>query len=92
MEQPTLNQVSPGYLASTQVSWALSVGLMVIGIAILPVDLWMRGYLGMGLFFTVSATITLSKTVRDNHEARKIVNRLHEVKTERILKEYDMTP
>jgi hypothetical protein len=54
----------------------------------LPVSGWIKGYLGMGLFFLVSATITLTKTMRDAHENKKIVNRIHEAKTEKILKEY----
>ena len=92
MEQPTLNQSSPGWLAFVQIAFFIALGLMIAGIVLLPVDLWMRGYLLMGLFFTVSATITLSKTLRDDHEAKKIVHRIGEIKTERLLKEFDMKP
>jgi hypothetical protein len=88
--EPSINQQSPAWIAFVQVSFALSLALMIIGICYLPVEMWIRGYLGMGLFFTVSATITLSKTMRDEHEAKKLVNKIAEVKTERILKEYDM--
>ena len=90
MEQPTLNQSSPSWLAFVNIAFVISLGLMVAGIFFLPVDWWMRGYLLMGLFFTVSATITLSKTMRDDHEAKKIVHRLGEIKTERLLKEFDL--
>jgi len=90
MEQPTLHQDTPAWIAYTQVSFVLSLGLMVMGIVILPVDLWIKGYLGTGLFFCVSATLTLSKTLRDNHESRKLVNRINEVKTEKMLKEFDL--
>jgi hypothetical protein len=90
MEQPTLTQQSPAWLAFVHISFVLSLALMIIGIAILPVDLWIRGYLAIGMLFTVSATINLSKTMRDEHEAKKIVNRLQEVKTEKILKEFDL--
>lgn len=85
--EPTINQQSPAWIAFVQISFALSLILMIIGICYLPVEIWIRGYLGMGLLFTVSATITLSKTMRDEHEAKKIVNKIAEVKTERILKE-----
>lgn len=90
MEQPTLNQSSPSWLAFVNIAFVIALGLMVSGIVVLPVDWWMRGYLLMGLFFTVSATITLSKTMRDDHEAKKIVHRLGEIKTERMLKEFDL--
>lgn len=88
--QPRLNQQTPAWVAFTYLSFFLSLGLMSVGVCVLPVVLWIKGYLAMGLFFTVSATITLSKTLRDEHEAKKLVNRLHEVKTERMLKEFDL--
>ncbi len=89
-EQPTLTQNTASWLMFVQVSFVLALGLMIAGICIVPVTLWIKGYLAMGLFFTVSATLTLSKTLRDDHEAKKMVNRLHEVKTERMLKEFDL--
>ena len=90
MEQPTLNQDTPAWVFFTQISFAMALMAMAGGIWILPVVLWIKGYLFMGLFFTVSSTITLSKTMRDSHESKKIVNRITEVKTERMLKEFDL--
>jgi hypothetical protein len=54
----------------------------------LPLDIWAKGYLGMGLFFLVSSTISVSKTLRDKHEFDRIINRVEEAKTEKILQEY----
>jgi hypothetical protein len=88
--EPRLSQQTPAWVAFTVISFVLSLTLMVVGIWTMPVVLWIKGYLAMGLFFTVSATLTLSKTLRDEHEAKKLVNRIHEVKTERMLKEFDM--
>lgn len=45
--------------------------------------------MGMGLLFTIDSAITLTKTIRDNTEAR-IVNRVAEAKTEKILNEYEL--
>ena len=89
-QQPSLTQDSGAWVAFAHITFAISLGLMVVGICALPVGLWIRGYLGIGLFFCVNATLTLSKTLRDNHEAKKIVNRISEVKTERMLKEFDL--
>ena len=85
-----MTQDSAAWQMFVQAAFAISLGLMITGIAILPVVLWVKGYMAMGLFFCVSSTLTLSKTVRDNHEAKKIVNRISEAKTERMLKEYDL--
>ena len=70
--------------------WPLEALRLVAVVYLLPVTTWIKGYLGMGLFFLVSSTITMTKTVRDRHEQKKIVNRIHEAKTEKILKEYNV--
>ena len=88
MEQPGIHQDSPAWLFFVHTAFAISVGLMGLGIWMLPVDLWIKGYFVMGLFFTIGSTITLSKTLRDAHENSKLVNRLKEVKTEKLLNEY----
>ena len=90
MEQPTLNQNSPAWVFFTQAAFVIALGMMIAGIWVLPVVLWIKGYLAMGLLFTVASTITLSKTMRDEHEAKKLVNRIHEVKTEKMLRDFDL--
>ena len=50
----------------------------------------MKGYLTMGLFFCVGSSFTLAETVRDNHESKKLINRITEVKTEQMLKDYEL--
>lgn len=90
MEQPSLHQDSNAWVAFTQISFVISLAAMVVGVYYLPVEIWVRGYLAVGLFFSVSSTIVLSKTMRDRHEARKIVNKIQEVKTERMLKDFEL--
>ena len=91
MEQPTIHQDSPAWFFYVYLAFAVSTTLMCLGIYLLPVSLWIKGYFVMGLFFTIGSTVTLSKTLRDQHENRKMVNRINEVKTEKILSEYTMT-
>ena len=71
-------------------SFALSSGAMVLGIAYLPVSGWMRGYLAMGQLFTVASCFVLAKTVRDQHEAKRLLSRIDEVKTEKLLRDYEL--
>jgi len=49
----------------------------------------MKGFLIMGMFFTVGSAFTLSKTIRDDHESDKIINRIKNAKTERVLKDFE---
>ena len=63
---------------------------MCFGIYFLPVDPWIRGYMGMGLFFAVGSSFTLAKTMRDQHESRRLINRLSDAKTEKLLHEFEI--
>jgi hypothetical protein len=90
MDRPDIHQDSPAWIFFVHVAFAVSVTLTGIGIYLLPVDLWIKGYFAMGLFFTIGSTITLTKTLRDAHEGRKLINRLTEVKTEKLLQDYEM--
>ncbi|MGB1465253.1 MAG: YiaA/YiaB family inner membrane protein [Alcanivorax nanhaiticus] len=88
MDESTIQRHSSGWLFYVKASFAISLGLMIIGIVWLPTDLWIKGYLVMGSLFVVGSTITLAKTLRDDHEARRLINRISDAKTERLLKEY----
>ncbi|HEY8527479.1 MAG TPA: YiaA/YiaB family inner membrane protein [Acidimicrobiales bacterium] len=80
---------STAWVFQTQVAFAVSSGSLGVGIAYLPVTAWERAFLALAALFTVSSTISLSKTLRDQHEARNVVARVDEVKLERLLSEHD---
>lgn len=69
-------------------SFGLALALTTVGVLYLPVDIWVKGYLGVGLYFTVSSCFTLAKTLRDQHEREKMTNQISEARTERMLREY----
>ena len=71
-------------------SFGLSVATTAIGIGYLPVDPWIRAFLWMGLAFSVGSSLSLAKTLRDNHEAKRLLNRLSDAKTEKIIREYEL--
>jgi hypothetical protein len=77
------------WILQTWLSFILSTSATGIGIFYLPVDVWIKGYLGMGLIFTVGSTIGLAKTVRDIEESKRIISRVDEAKLERLLANYD---
>jgi len=80
---------SPGWLFFVKVSFACALGGMVFGVAVMPVEIWMRGYMVLGTLFLVGSTFTLSKTMRDEFEAAKLINKLDNARTEKLLKEYE---
>jgi hypothetical protein len=79
---------SPGWVFFVKVSFACALGGMVFGVAVMPVEIWMRGYMILGTLFLTGATFTLSKTLRDEFEASKLINKLAQARTEKLLKEY----
>jgi hypothetical protein len=60
-----------------------------MGIWFLPVDGWMKAFLGMGVLFTVGSTFSLAKTMRDVHEQQRIVSRIDEARMTKLLAEVD---
>ncbi len=81
---------SPAWIAFVWISFAVSSALMVFGIWYLPVDNWVKGYFAMGFFFTIGSSFSLSKTLRDLHESRRLINRIVDAKTEKILHDYEL--
>ena len=84
MNQPNLHH-SQSWIVFTYVSFAAALAMVVGGVVLMPIDLAMKGYLAMGVVMLVQSCITLTKTIRDNDEAGKLVNRIEDAKTERLL-------
>ena len=80
---------SEAWVGFAALSFGASIFAMGVGIFYLPVDAWMRGYLAMGSLLVVSSAITLSKTIRDQFEAKRLTNRVDLARVERLLSEYD---
>jgi hypothetical protein len=68
-------------------AFVIALGLTTLGIFYLPVLPWVKGYLVMGVYFTVSSAFGLSKTLRDAHESHQLVTKISEAKTEKMLRE-----
>ena len=84
MNNPVLHH-SQSWIAFTYVSFVAALAMVVSGIVLMPLDLAMKGYLAMGVVMLIQSCITLTNTVRDNDEAGKLVSRLDDAKTERLL-------
>jgi hypothetical protein len=82
---------SAAWIFQTWASFALSITITTVGIANLPVDNWVKGFMGMGLTFSVGSSFSLAKTMRDLHESNKITARIDEAKVEKLLSQHDIT-
>ncbi len=84
-------QNTGAWLTFTYISFTASVIMMGLGVWALPADLWVKGYLTMGVVFMLGSSFTLAKTVRDEHESKRLTNRLEDAKAERLLMEVGRT-
>ncbi len=62
---------------------------MVVAVLYLPVDPWVRAFLGLGTLFLTTSAFTLAKCVRDAQETSSVVNRLDQARVDRILADHD---
>ena len=80
---------SPAWVMFTQLNFALTAGALGIAVWAMPVDGWIRAFMGLGLVALIGATITMSKTIRDVHEATKVTTKVENAKVERLLLDTD---
>ena len=89
IKELTNNDHSAAWAFQTKVSFAVSLTGLILGIVYLPVEPWARAYLAATALYSITSAISLSKTLRDEHESHRIVNRVDEAKLERFLAEHD---
>ncbi|MGJ4903436.1 YiaA/YiaB family inner membrane protein [Bradyrhizobium sp. HKCCYLS2058] len=78
---------SSAFITFSYASFGASAFLVALGVFFMPIDLWMKGYLTMGIVMLVQTCVTLTKTLRDRHESGKLVNRIEDARAERLLME-----
>ena len=79
---------SQGWLFYVKASFVLAIIAVAAGIFMMPAELMVKGYFAISTLFLVSSTITLSKTMRDEFESDRLVNKISEAKTNQILREF----
>ncbi|AUC60823.1 hypothetical protein AA637_06525 [Cyanobacterium sp. HL-69] len=89
MKEQVTQSHSSAWVIQTWLSFIISVGVTSVGIFYMPVDSWIKAFMGMGLLFSVGSTVSLTKTQRDIHESTRIISKLEEAKVERILAEHN---
>jgi hypothetical protein len=89
MATPVQRKPTAAFMIQAALSFGISVVAMLVGIAYLPVTAWMRGFLALGLLYVVTSSLTLAKTIRDQHETSDIVSRVDQARLEKLLAEHD---
>ncbi|WAJ28330.1 YiaA/YiaB family inner membrane protein [Antarcticirhabdus aurantiaca] len=69
----------------TIISFAIAAGMMAAGIWSLEASFAAKGFYAMASVMLVHSAITVTKTLRDEEEASRFLNRLEEARTEKLL-------
>jgi hypothetical protein len=88
MSQPQSKNTNAFFLQAG-VSFAVALLTMIVAVLYLPVDPWIRAFLGLGTLFLTTSSFTLAKCVRDAQENQYVVARLDQARVDKLLAEHD---
>jgi hypothetical protein len=63
--------------------------MLALGLYMMPLDLWGKGYLAMGILMLVQTTVNITKTLRDNAESEKLIRKVEDARTEKLLVKFN---
>ncbi|NYI08063.1 YiaA/YiaB family inner membrane protein [Allostreptomyces psammosilenae] len=83
------SRTTTAYFAQAVASFIVSGLAVAIGVAYLPVDAWVRAFLGLGALYLVTSSFTLAKCVRDRQEESQVSTRVDQARLDKLLTEHD---
>lgn len=89
MNTNLLNKTTAAFFVQAAIAFGSALLAVIIGIAYLPVDAWVRAFLAFGTLFLVSSCFTLAKVVRDAQESAAIASRVDQARVDRLLADHD---
>ena len=76
---------TPFFTAFTFLAFGISAVMMAGGIYFLEASFSAKGFYAMSAIMLVHTTVSLSKTLRDQAESSRMINKIEEAKTEKLL-------
>ncbi|MEV0820288.1 YiaA/YiaB family inner membrane protein [Nonomuraea rubra] len=89
MTKPFQPTQTTAFYVQAVLSFAVSLASVVVALVYLPVEGWIRAFLGLGLLYVVTSTVTLCKVVRDRQELSEVSNRVDQARLDKLLAEHD---
>ncbi|WP_031464640.1 YiaA/YiaB family inner membrane protein [Sciscionella sediminilitoris] len=83
------NNTTNAFFAQAAVSFAVALVAVTVGVIFLPVSGWVRGFLSIGVLYTVTSAFTLAKCVRDRQQETQLISRVDQARMEKYLAEHD---
>lgn len=89
MTNSSPTKTTTAFRAQAAISFGLALVSVVLGIAYLPVDVWVRAFLCVGTLYLVTSSFTLAKCVRDQQETDNVISRVDQARLEKLLADHD---
>ena len=83
----TSTGTSSAWTTFTVASFAIATGMMAGGIYFLDASFAAKGFYAMSAIMLVHTSVTITKTMRDHEEAGRLMNKIEDAKTEKLLME-----
>jgi hypothetical protein len=90
MSTPLRPRTTTAFYAQAIISFAVSLGATLIGVAYLHDSRWVRAFLALGLLYVVTSAFTMAKVVRDRQEETTVVSRVDQARLDKLLAEQDL--
>ncbi|WP_328994047.1 YiaA/YiaB family inner membrane protein [Kribbella sp. NBC_01245] len=89
MDTPSNAKNTTAFYAQAAISFGIALVSVLIGVLYLPVDTWIRAFLGLGTMYLVTSSFMLAKVIRDAQESSVLVHRLDQARVDKLLAEHD---
>ena len=89
MSNSNSSKTTAAFYAQAAISFGLALFSVIVGIAYLPADPWIRAFLCVSSLYLVSTAFTLAKVVRDQQESTSVASRLDQARVDKLLAEHD---
>ena len=85
MTTPNPSKNTNAFFVQAAISFGVALLTMVVAVLYLPVDPWIRAFLGLCTMYLTTSSFTLAKCVRDSQENQYVVSRLDQARVDKIL-------
>ena len=89
MSTPTQSKNTNAFYLQAGISFGVALLTMIFAVLYLPVDQWIRAFLGLGVMYLTTSAFTLAKCVRDAQENQSVYARLDQARVDKILADHD---
>lgn len=89
MTSPQQTNNTTAFYAQAAISFAIAILAMLFAVLYLPVDPWVRAFLGLGTLYLTTSSFTLAKVIRDAQDQSTVSTRLDQARVDKILADHD---